>query len=203
MVIRNTFTKPMTSEYAEYDTIKPQQPYSKRDLLAEAPLNEHNLNDYTSYLTEFKPDASISAFNLSKNEPKAGNSRAHILKRDQNIATLMPNTSEFKKINFNGSSQMAIKYSESTSRNTSINETNSCQRSSTNWRIFMGVLWTLSFTAVLILIAMNIVKKVNVVPPKHEFIISKPTNYEIFLLISKNVRRLIITSIQSISPSVN
>lgn len=195
LVVHNAIIEPVTSELTEYNTIK--QRIANGEILADSksPLNEDNLN-YNLCLTKYKSD--ISPFGLNK--PKTNKNRLQVLQCEQNTTTLMPNTSEFEALSLNRSAQKSMKFPrkclEPTPSYTSKSEP-SYWSSIGNWRIIFVILWYFSFTGVMIyMIAINIANS-PVVTENHEHIILEPTNYEIVLLICRNFRRLIVSSIPS------
>lgn len=195
LVAHNAIIEPVTSELAEYDTIKQRIPNGESEILADSksPLNEDN---YNLCLTKYKSDT--SPFGLNK--PKTNKKRLQVLQCEQNITTLMPNTSEFEALSLNRSAQKSLKFPrkclEPTPSYTSKSEP-SYRSSIGNWRIILGIIWYFSFTGVMIyMVAINIANS-PVVTENHEHIIFEPTNYEIVLLICRNFRRLIVSWIPS------
>lgn len=192
MVIVDTFTKPLTSEHAEFDPI--------------SPLNEQSPKN-TSLMTIHKP------------EPQADNINFQVFKCEGNVATLMPNTSEFKELSLNEETLPKVKRPQKwpvstpsvtserkPSSNASEKKANSLKRRIRGWRILLGVLWALCFTAIMILITLHNIAKDSNAAHKQETKkqeIFEHTNYQICLLIARNCRRLIVSSIPFINSNVN
>lgn len=201
LIVHNAFIEPLTSEYAEDDSAKVRTPNSKSDLFVESSLN---LNEYncTAYLTECEPDASMSGLS-PKDKPMPGSSRLQTLKSEVNRPTLMPNTREFEESILHESSTKPMKLAiASTAKNKSKNISNSCKRLS-NWRIMLGLLGAFSLTVAMMVMTVNNIIEKSTHLQKHELPIYNPTNYEIVLLIGRNVRRLIVSSVYSTNLNVN
>lgn len=182
--------KPMTSECAD-QRIKQQIPNSKSKILVEPPLNDDCPN-YTSSLTVYKP------------ERKADNlMNLQAFQYEANTATLMPNTSEFKELRSSEESSQKLEIPQKCPVSTS-SEPKSLKCRNRHWRILLGVLWTLCFTTVMILIALHNIAKNSNVTEKQETVLEtfEHTNYQICLLIARNCRRLIVSSIPFINSNV-
>lgn len=156
--------------------------------------NEQSLN-YNSGLIEYKPDTYSSK---AKERPLQG------LKCEQNMTTLMPNTSEFKTFSLNESLHKSKKLPSKSQQSTSSHKSK-CKPSSwkcavPNWKIIFGILWAFSFTVVMIYQTM-INGASTSGTEKRETIVFKPSNYELCLLIGRNFRRLIVSSIHAVQPN--
>lgn len=203
LIVHNAFIEPLTSECTGYDSTKERIPNSKSksDLFVESSLN---LNEYncTAYSTECKREASMSGLH-PKDKPMPGNTGLKILKSEENRRTLMPNTREFEESILHENSTKPMKLAIAcTVKNKSENISNSCKRPS-NWRIMLGVLGAFSLTVAMMVMTVNNIIEKSTHLQKHELPIYNPTNYEIVLLIGRNIRRLIVSSIYSSNLNVN
>lgn len=175
------------------DKVRRRIPSSKSELVVTSsptkiPLNVNKTLSLTECRKAIKPDE-IKLSDYVDCEPPV---------------TVMPNTNEFKGVNSIkslkrhtiDSQKCVIPSSDYTMQLQPVFK--SLTRSIKNWRIVLAVIWTLSLMTAIVFL--TIAKKQNAV--HEDKLILTPTNYEICLLIGRNVRRLIVSSIYSLRPQV-
>ncbi|XP_037025947.1 uncharacterized protein LOC119067208 isoform X2 [Bradysia coprophila] len=108
--------------------------------------------------------------------------------------TLLLNANELKELHFDECSPSKPMKSNPNVLASKI-EPNIGTHRARNWRIVLGVVWVISLIAAIIFVAMN--NDATQSSRKHqvELVTLMPTNYEICLLVGRNFRRLIVSSL--------
>lgn len=115
--------------------------------------------------------------------------------------TLMPNTNEFRKVHLDEWSPLKSitdsnqKFPQSIKIREYKSETSAKKQWNGKWRIVFGLIWVISLMAVVVLVTVNndVIQSSRIQQLKP--VTLTPTNYEICLLIGKNFRRLIVSSL--------
>lgn len=186
--------KALTPEFG--DSTKRRIVNSKSELL----VASHTKVNFTSSLTECRGGLSPPQIKSSKSSDPPVQARLSDVNYGQQT-TIMPNTSEFKGLHAIKNGQQTVMDFQKLQKPT-VNKTSDKKaiiipkQSTTKWRVTVGVIWLFSLVAAFVFVVMNAAKSNEV--DEHELVILKPTNYEICLLIGRNFRRLIVSSIYAV-----
>ncbi|XP_037025946.1 uncharacterized protein LOC119067208 isoform X1 [Bradysia coprophila] len=164
-----------------YDEFKELQ----SSALLDSTMLEYNLKS-TSTMTEGRTDLSLSTNRTANCKLKVSNGEPHM--------TLLLNANELKELHFDECSPSKPMKSNPNVLASKI-EPNIGTHRARNWRIVLGVVWVISLIAAIIFVAMN--NDATQSSRKHqvELVTLMPTNYEICLLVGRNFRRLIVSSL--------
>ncbi|KAG4075616.1 hypothetical protein HA402_003441 [Bradysia odoriphaga] len=160
--------------------------------LFDSTMLEHNLKSETLTMAEGRTDESLPESGAANCELQVSNGEPHM--------TLLLNTNELKELHLDKCSPSKPMKSnpnveESTMKKTSKIEPNIRKQSARNWRIVLGVIWAISLIAAIIFVTVNNEATQSSRKQQVELVTLMPTNYEICLLVGRNFRRLIVSSL--------
>lgn len=135
----------------------------------------------------------ISDVCLSKNETEncdllAFNCEPHM----KLMQEIMPNTREFEDLNSTECSRESRDQEVLEAASNKTNEREPIAKSRRNWKIILSVTWVMSLIAAFIFVTVNNFADQSSSTQPEELVTLTPTNFEICLLIGKNVRRLFV-----------